>query len=137
MRRCSWPAEAKTLQVTADAGGDLQHIDLKLSGHGAGMRMEGSAQLAPLSTVAVTKVQLTFDGVDAQWLTESVPSAKLAGSVELHGKQGGVLEGTLQVRNARAAPLDQNGLPLLGVTARLRLSAAQWLIQQLDAQFPE
>ncbi len=126
----------ETMRFTADVGGDLQHVDLNLSGQGAGMSMEGAAQLAPLATVAVTKAQLTFNGLDAQWLSDGIPPARLAGSIELHGTKGDVLEGALQVHNPRAAPLDRNGLPLLGLTARLRLSEAQWQIQQLDASFP-
>ncbi len=128
--------KTETMRFTADVGGDLQRVDLKLSGLGAGMNMEGTAQLAPLSTVAVTRAQLTFNGLDTQWLSNGAPSARLAGSIELHGTKGDVLEGTVQVRNPRAAPLDRNGLPLLGLSARLRLSGAQWQIQQLDASFP-
>ncbi|MDO8312143.1 MAG: translocation/assembly module TamB domain-containing protein, partial [Sideroxyarcus sp.] len=93
-------------------------------------------QLAPFSAVPVSRVQIAFGGMDTRRLFEGAPPVTLSGSIDLHGTPGGILQGSVQVRNAHAAPLDQNGLPLLGVTAQVRLSAAQWQLQQLDVQLP-
>ncbi|MDO8312026.1 MAG: hypothetical protein Q7T25_08810, partial [Sideroxyarcus sp.] len=120
----------------ADAGGDLQHLVVKLDGKGAGMNFNGTTQLAPFSAVPVSRVQIAFGGMDTRRLFEGAPPATLSGSIDLHGTPGGILEGSLQVRNAHAAPLDQNGLPLLGVTAQVRLSASHWQLQQLDVRLP-
>jgi translocation and assembly module TamB len=65
-------------------------------------------------------------------LFEGAPPALVSGSADLRGTSGGELEGTLLVRNAHAAALDRNGLPVRAVTARVRLSSSLWQLQQLD-----
>jgi translocation and assembly module TamB len=122
-----------TMHFSADAGGDLQHIAVSLDGKAAAGNMEGSAQLAPFSTVPIERVQLAFSGIDAEQLFSGAPRALVSGSADLHGTQDGVLEGLLQARNTAAAALDRNGLPVRGITARVRLSATRWQLQQLDA----
>jgi translocation and assembly module TamB len=119
--------------LVAEANGDLQHIGVKLDGNGAGINVNGTAQLAPFSAVPVSRLQLAFSGMDAGRLFAGAPPAVLSGSVDLHGTTGGELEGSLQVRNAHAAALDRNGLPLRGVTAQVRLSSSNLQLQQLDA----
>lgn len=122
--------------VVAEAGGNLQNIDIKFDVNGAGMSANGTAQLAPFSAVPVSRLQIAFSGVDAVRLFDGAPPAVFSGSADLHGTPGSVLEGSMQVRNAHAAPLDRNGLPLLGVTAQLRLSLSKLQFQQLDARLP-
>ncbi|MEO8332716.1 MAG: translocation/assembly module TamB domain-containing protein [Gallionella sp.] len=122
--------------LVAEAGGDLQHLGVKVDGNGAGMKVNGTAQFAPFSTVPVSRMQIAFNGVDASRLLEGAPSAVFSGSIDLSGKSDGEIEGYLQVRNAHAATLDKNGLPLLGVTAKVRLSASNWRLQKLDASLP-
>ncbi|OGT06240.1 MAG: hypothetical protein A2143_02025 [Gallionellales bacterium RBG_16_57_15] len=117
-------------------GGDLEHIVVKLDGGGAGIRVNGTVQIAPLANVTVSRIEIAFSGMDAGRLIDGAPSAVLSGSADLHGTPGGELEGTLQVRNAHVAPLDRNGLPLLGVKSQVRLSASRWQLQQLDARLP-
>lgn len=123
---------SQLMHFAATAGGDLQHMVVKLDGNGAGMSVNGTAQLAPFSAVPVSRLQLAFSGLDAGRLFDGVPPAVLSGSAELHGTPGGELEGSLQVRNAHVAALDRNGLPVRGVTARVRLSSSLWQLQQLD-----
>lgn len=123
-------------QFDAEAGGDLQHIGIKLVGKGAGISVNGTTQLAPLSAVQIEHTRITFSGMDVARLFDGVPPAVFAGSVELRGKPDGGLEGSLQVQNAHPAALDQNGLPLLGATSQLRLSSSHWQLQQLDVRLP-
>lgn len=118
----------------AEAGGDLQHIGVKFDGNGAGMIVNGTAQLAPFSAVPISLLQIAFSGMNAGRLFDGAPPAVVSGSVDLHGTPGGALEGSLQVRNAHPAALDRNGLPLRGVTAQVRLSSSNWQLQQLDAR---
>jgi translocation and assembly module TamB len=120
----------------ASAGGNLEHIVVKLDGGGAGISINGMTQLAPFSTVPVSHLQLAFKGMDARLLLDGAPPAILAGKVDLHGMPAGGLEGSLQILNAHAAPLDRNGLPLSGVTSRVRWSSSQLQLQQLDARLP-
>ena len=119
------------MHFAAEAGGDLQHIVVKLDGNGAGVNVNGTAQLAPFSAVPVSRLQLAFSGMDAGRLLDGAPPALVSGSADLHGTPGGELEGSLQVRNAHAAALDRNGLPVRDVTARVRLSSSLWQLQQL------
>ncbi len=128
--------QSERVHFVADAGGDLQHISVKLDGNGAGTSVNGTAQLAPFSAIPVSRMQAAFSGMDTKRLFEGAPPATLSGNVDLHGTPGGGLEGSVQVRNAHAVPLDQNGLPLLGVTAQVRLSSLRWQLQQLDARLP-
>ena len=121
------------MHFSAKAGGDLQHIAVSLDGKAAAGSVNGSARIAPFSTVPVSRLQLAFNGIDAKQLFSGAPPALVSGSVDLHGTQDGALEGSLQARNTAAAALDRNGLPLRGITARVRLSPSRWQLQQLDA----
>ncbi|HSM98066.1 MAG TPA: translocation/assembly module TamB domain-containing protein [Gallionella sp.] len=125
---------AQHAHFVAEAGGDLQHISVKLDGDGAGVSVNGTAQLAPFSAVPVNRLQIAFSGFHADRLFDGVPPAVVSGSVDLHGKPGGELEGVLKMHNAQAAALDRNGLPLLGVTAQVRLSSSLLQLQQLDVR---
>jgi len=120
------------MHFAAEAGGDLQHIVVKLDGNGAGVSVNGKAQLAPFSTVPVSHLQFAFSGLDAARLFDGVHPALVSGSADLQGTPGGELEGSLLVRNAHAAALDRQGLPVRGVTARVRLSSSLLQLQQLD-----
>jgi translocation and assembly module TamB len=124
---------SQQIHFAAEAGGDLQHIVVKFDGNGAGVSVNGTAQLAPFSAVPVSRLQFAFSGLDAGRLFDGAPPALVSGSADLHGTPGGELEGALQVRNAHPAALDSNGLPVRGVTARVRLSSSLWQLQQLDA----
>lgn len=122
--------------LAAEAGGDLQHIGVKIDGNGEGVSVNGTVQLELFSAVPVSRLQIAFGGENAARLYDGAPSADFSGSVDLRGKPGGEFEGPLQVRNAHAAPLDRNGLPLSGVTAKVRVSTSNWQLQQLDARLP-
>ena len=124
---------SQPMHFAAEAGGNLQQIVVKLDGNGAGASVNGTAQLAPFSAVPVSRLQLAFSGLNTVQLFDGAPPAVLSGSADLHGTPGGELEGSLQVRNAHASALDRNGLPVRGVTARVRLSSSFWQLQQLDA----
>ena len=130
------PGRSERAHFVAEAGGDLQNTGVSFSGNGAGVSVNGTVRLAPLEDIPVSRLQVAFSGIDARRLFDGAPSAVLSGSADLHGLPGGALEGTMQVRNAHAAPLDRNGLPLLGVKSQVRLSASRWQLLQLDARLP-
>ncbi len=123
-------------QLVADVLGDLNQLNVKLHGSGAGVNVTGTTQLAPFSAIFVSRVQASFSGLDLQRFLAGAPSAEVAGSVDLRGLSGGVLQGSMQLRNAHAAPLNLKGLPLLGITAQVRLSPASWRLEQIDARLP-
>jgi translocation and assembly module TamB len=126
--------QLQKIHFSAESSGDLQHIVVKLDGNGAGVIINSTAQLAPFSAVPVSHLQFAFSGLDAGRLFAGVPPALVSGSADLNGTPDGELEGSLSVRNAHAAALDRNGLPVRGVTARVRLSSSLWQLQQLDMQ---
>ncbi|MGA7594985.1 MAG: translocation/assembly module TamB domain-containing protein [Gallionella sp.] len=121
------------MRFSAEARGDLQHIAVSLVGKAAAGSVNGSAQVAPFSTVPVSRLQLAFSRIDTGQLFSGAPPALVSGSADLHGTQDGVLEGSLQARNTAAKALNRNGLPVRGITARVRLSASRWQLQQFDA----
>ncbi len=127
---------SEMLHVAANADGDLQHLALQLSGKGAGMNARGNAQLAPVADVWLSGIQIHFDGVEAHWIADVVPSARLSGNTEWHGIKGGGMEGTLQLHNAHPLAFDQHGMPLQGLSGRVRWADAQWQVRQMDASLP-
>jgi len=126
--------EPERAHFDASAGGNLEHIVVKLDGGGAGISINGTTQLAPFSTVPISHLQLAFSGMDARRLLDGAPAAILAGSVDLYGMPAGGLDGSLKIHNAHATPLDRNGLPLSGVTSQVRWSSSHLLLQQLDVR---
>lgn len=120
----------------ADARGDLQQLTVELKGTGAGVSVTGTAQLAPFSAITVSRVRASFSGMVLQRFLADAPSAEVSGSVDLSGAPGGILQGTMQLRNAHAAPLNRKGLPLLGIDSNVRLSTASWSLEQIDARLP-
>lgn len=122
--------------LDAVASGELEHIVVKFDGGGAGSRVNGTVQIAPLANVTVSRIEIAFSGMNAARLIDGVPTAVLSGSADLHGTPAGGLDGSMQIRNAHAAPLDRNGLPVSGVTSQVRWSSSVWQLHQLDARLP-
>ena len=125
---------SRHLHFSAEVGGDLQHIAVKIDGNGAGGSVNGRAQLEPFSAMPISRLQMSFSGLDAARLFDGAPPALVSGNADLHGTAGGELEGALQLRNAKGAALDRNGIPVRGVNALVRWSPALLQLQQLDAE---
>ncbi|MCG6933502.1 MAG: translocation/assembly module TamB domain-containing protein [Gallionella sp.] len=121
------------MRFSAKALGDLQHVAVSLDAKAAAGSVNGSAQIEPFSKVPVSRLKLSFSGINPGQLFNGAPPALVSGNADLHGTQDGVLEGSLRLRNTVVAALDQNGLPVRGITAQVRLSASRWQLQQLDA----
>lgn len=128
--------KTRVMHITANADGDMQHLNIKMQGEGAGMTARATAKVSPFSAVLLDELALTLNGVQAQWLSADIPPTKLSGNAKLYGRPGGVLEGALQLRNANAASYDQHALPVLGLSARMSWSDTQLQVRQLDASFP-
>lgn len=120
----------------ADAGGNIQNIAVKFDANVAQTNINGSAHLEPFAAIRVSDLQIAFEGMDIGRMFVEVPPALLSGSADLQGTADGSLEGNIQIRNARAAAFDRNGLPVLGVTAQVRLSTSNIALQQLDIRLP-
>jgi len=120
--------------VVGEANGELQHIGITLRGKGAGMDINGSAEIAPFSVATVSRLQLNFSGLDLGRFIDGFPPALLSGSANLLGKPDGLLEGSVQMRNTNAAALDRKGLPVNSLTAQVRMSSSLVQLQQIDAR---
>ena len=122
--------------LTANAKGNLNHLNINIDGVGAGVSVKATTQLTPFSTVPISSLQLAFKGMDAARLFKSAPSTSLSGNVNLQGLPGGELKGNLQARNTHTLPIDKNGLPVQAVKAQVRLSSSGLRLQQLDIRLP-
>lgn len=114
--------------------GDLQHLDVQLNGSGEGLTLQGSAQLLPLAGVPLAHAQIGFKGLATKWLDTEAPPARLDGELELRGAGQDRLEGYLSIENRHYAPLDQAGLPLRSLQARLRWSERYWQLYEVQAR---
>lgn len=116
-----------------EVNGDLQHLDVALSGSGEGMKLNGTAQLLPMAGVPLAHAQLAFSGLTTNWLDADAPPARLNGQLELRGTKKEELEGSLSIENRHYAPLDRAGLPLRSLQAHLRWSERYWQLYDVQA----
>jgi translocation and assembly module TamB len=128
--------KSELAHLNAVAEGDLQNIDAKFDGNGAGIRINGTGQVAPFANVPLVRMEIAFGGMHLDKMIDGAPHTVVSGSVDLHGIPGGELEGILQALNERPAALDKNGLPLQIITAQVRLSQSRLQLQKLDASLP-
>ena len=128
------PLAGKTAEVNAlaELSGDLRQLELNLAGTAAGAQLNAALQLLPAADSPLAHARIGFSDVDVHWLAQDAPTTALSGEIDLKGTTPGVLEGTAQLSNARAATLDQGGLPLTGARARLHLSQSEWQLHKLE-----
>ncbi len=128
------PLADKTVEVNAlaEVRGDLRQLELNLAGAAAGAQLNVALQLLPAEASPLAHARIGFGNVDMHWLAPEVPATSLSGEIDLRGTKQGVLEGTAQLSNMRAATLDHGGVPLTGVRARLRLSQKKLQLDELE-----
>lgn len=128
------PLADKTLAVDARAelSGDLRRLELNLAVAGAGAQLHAALQLLPAEVSPLANARIGFGNVDMRWLAPDMPTTSLSGEIDLKGTKQGVLEGTAQLSNARAATLDHGGVPLTGAGARLHLSQNALQLHELE-----
>jgi translocation and assembly module TamB len=122
-------SEALEAQISAIITGNLEQLDVKLEGNGAGLSAKGEAQLHPYAPFIVAGLRLSASGLDPHVFSPAAPKASLTLQTDLRENAAGQLEGSLIVKNSRPAALDQGGLPLLEMRAHPILSAQ---LLQLD-----
>lgn len=128
------PLPGKLLDVDgrAELGGDLQRLELNVAAAGAGAQLNATLQWLPAEASPLAHARIGFSRIDARWLAQGAPLTVLSGAVELHGTAPGVLEGTAQMSNAKAAALDHAGLPLTTARTRLRLAQGRLQLRELE-----
>ncbi|MDP2759708.1 MAG: translocation/assembly module TamB domain-containing protein [Sideroxyarcus sp.] len=128
------PLAGKTAEVNAlaELSGDLRQLELNLAGTAAGAQLNAALQLLPAAASPLAHARIGFSDVDVHWLAQDAPTTALSGEIDLKGTAPGVLEGTAQLSNARAATLDHGGLPLTAARARWHLSQSKLQLHKLE-----
>lgn len=109
-------------RISASASGKLENLTLKAQGSGAGLSGQGKVQLKPFTPFPLAALTLSVNGLDPRAFAPDAPQASLALQANLIQNKVGRLEGEVTAKNARPAPLDQGGLPLLETTGHASLS---------------
>ena len=104
------------VQARLDLGGELAAIDFRLDARAEGMRAMATGKLAPYEPVRLPRLLLSGQGIDPSRFAEGAPHADLAFSGVFEGRQGERLLGTFSLVNRLAGRLDQNRLPLAGLS---------------------
>ncbi|SOD42086.1 translocation/assembly module TamB domain-containing protein [Nitrosovibrio sp. Nv4] len=121
--------ETLEARISATITGNLEWLDVRLEGNGAGLMGKGEAQLQPYAPFIVAGLRLSVSGFDPHVFSPAAPKASLSLQADLHENDAGQLEGDMRAKNSAAAALDRGGLPLLEMRARPILSAE---LLQLD-----
>ena len=121
---------AQEARISAIVTGNLEQLQVRAEGMGAGLTGKGEAQLRPYAPIKIAGLHLSVNGLDPQVFAPGAPKASLALEGDLRENAAGQLEGSLTGKNSAPAPLDQGGLPLLEVRAQPIISST---LLQLDA----
>jgi translocation and assembly module TamB len=110
--------ERLPLSATLALGGTLDRLQLRLGLRQAQTVADVQATLAPYRQQHVVTLEARAAPVDLARLQADLPHAALTLVLKASGTDRG-LQGTLQITNAAAGPLDQERLPLAALRARL------------------
>jgi translocation and assembly module TamB len=115
--------DAKEAHITATVSGNLAQLAINAAGSGAGLTGYAEVLLTPYATFPLAKLQLQVRGLNPRAFSPQAPTANLTLQADLHGNASGQIEGDVTANNLSAAPIDRDGLPLLGAHAHATLSA--------------
>lgn len=118
-------------RISAAITGNLEQLDIRVKGNGAGLTGEGEARLRPYAPVLVAALRVSMNGLDPHVFSPGAPTANLALQADLRETTGGRLEGSVTVENSASMPLDQGGLPLRQARAHPILSAELFELNDL------
>ncbi|GAB4115647.1 MAG: translocation/assembly module TamB domain-containing protein [Sideroxydans sp.] len=122
------------LNALAELNGDLQRMELNLAATGEGAQLHAELQLLPAAASPLAHTRIGFSGVNLQRLEPDAPATDLSGELDLNGSVPGVLEGSVQISNARPAALDRGGLPLTRARAQLAWEQRKVQLRELELQ---
>ncbi|MGH8684283.1 MAG: hypothetical protein ACREUM_02925, partial [Nitrosospira sp.] len=121
--------EMQGARISAAIAGNLEQLDVRMKGNGAGLTGEGEAELRPYTPTLIAALRLSVNGLDPHVFSPDAPTADLALQADLRETSAGQIEGRVTAENSASTPLDHGGLPLLQARAQLMLSAE---LLQLD-----
>lgn len=110
-------------RISADITGNLEQLDIRAKGNGAGLTGEGEAELRPYAPILVAALRLAVNGLDPHVFSPGAPTARLALQADLRETIAGQLKGSMTIENSASMPFDQGGLPFLRAQAHPILSA--------------
>ncbi|OGS93037.1 MAG: hypothetical protein A2061_01800 [Gallionellales bacterium GWA2_59_43] len=112
-----------TAHISAGVSGNLQQLNIRARGNGAGLTGSGEAQLTPYGDFPLAALRLQVHGLNPRAFSPTAPLASLTLQADLRGNADGRLAGDVSAKNLTPAPFDRNGLPLLEGRAHATLSA--------------
>ncbi|MBI3432065.1 MAG: translocation/assembly module TamB domain-containing protein [Hydrogenophilales bacterium] len=96
--------------------GQLAAIVFRFDAQAQNMGLMASGEAAPFARVRVPKLLVAGQGIDPRQFVAGAPAADLAFSGVFEGQSGERLLGSFSLGNRLAERLDQNRLPLVGLT---------------------
>jgi translocation and assembly module TamB len=113
-------APAKPARMDLQASGNLSLLTLKAQGSAGGATGEGTLLLAPFEPVILHSIELAGRGIDPAGYKTEWPQADLSLKLSASIAKDQRVTGQLAVQNqTRPAPLDQHGIPLQAISARI------------------
>jgi translocation and assembly module TamB len=114
------PGDAKAARLAVQAGGNLALLNLKAQGSANGASDEAVVALAPFDPIILRSIDLTGRDLDPAGFSAGLPQAKFSLKLSAAIARDQKLSGQFALLNqGKAAPLDQEGLPLQGFSGRL------------------
>ena len=106
------------VSVTLALGGTLERLELRLGLRQAETVADVQATLAPFRPQHIVALDARAAPIDLARVQAELPHAALTLAVKASGNDRG-LQGTLEITNAAAGPLDKQRLPLAALRARV------------------
>ncbi len=127
--------ESSKIDLHTDITGNLEQVNLKINGSGAGVNADADMQLLPYDLFPVSVLRLSIAGFNPNIFLSQAPDADLTLHAELHKNTGGQLVGKIAVKNKAVASLDRGGLPLLEIYSQAILSTESLELNDLLIRF--
>ncbi|CAG9932365.1 Autotransporter secretion inner membrane protein TamB [Candidatus Nitrotoga arctica] len=109
-------------RINATINGNLSQLNLSITAAGDVLNGDGDILIQPFALFPVGKLRLSLDGFNPQQFSPKTPKADLLLSINLQENHQSQLAGNLLIKNKLAKALDQGGLPVRDIKARLKIT---------------
>lgn len=103
--------------------GNLEQLTIQSASRAPAANMTLQAQLQPFAANPVTQLHAILQQWNPGDFAANAPQAKLSVSAQLTQNEAGQLTGNIDIENHAPAPLDQGGIPLSAIHARVLISS--------------
>lgn len=114
--------DAKDAHISASVSGNLAQLAIKATGGGAGLTGQADVLLTPYAAFPLANLHLQAKGLNPRAFSLKAPSADLTLQADLRGNAAAEIAGDVTINNLFTAPVDRDGLPLLGAHTHATLS---------------